>query len=278
MYLRIKLEGGLCNKLYCLFSACEIAIDKQLPIINPAFGWKKPILFSEIYDIEHFNNAMRPHNKGLDLIILDKNIPASSVIIDNVIDLWKHSCDRAIKQRIANTWGDLEGHVLDALKINPKYEHVLDAHIIQTAFHVRIETDWVKYNTQKRVLYGETLLIDINTLITMFLESDIPKNRVFFTTGEAHTSVRDHFKKNDIAPTYFFDPTYEYELNAAINFFICSKSDHFIGISRSTFSNLVTFKRALLNRDSSYIYNMHNTIYRRTDKGLHCDPLKSIHA
>ena len=67
--LEVKLQGGLCNKIYCLIAACEIAQKNNLQILEPEFGWRKKILFSDIYDIDYFNLNMEKHFGGQYILI-----------------------------------------------------------------------------------------------------------------------------------------------------------------------------------------------------------------
>ena len=100
---------------------------------------------------------------------------------------------------------------------------------------------------------------------------------LFFTSGENHNQIAKDLKQIGFESSYFYDSTLEYEINAAINFEICCKANAFIGLSRSTFSNMISLKRAaLLDNDNSYIYNYSNAICKREDKGLFSEAKKSI--
>lgn len=275
-YLQISIGGGLCNKLFHLFSACEIAIKKNYIIIEPYFGWKEKILFSEIYNIHFFNESMKKYNNNNNIIIEQINVPEGANITFNDIPLWKLSEKNLKKQRekCIMRKNCMNIAVLKSLKINEKYEHILDLYNVNTAMHIRIESDWVKYNKCKKITKNETLLIDINKLIKMYKKTNF-SNDIFITTGENQNEIVEKLKSNNLNPTFFFDTNYEYELNAAINFELCVKAKRFIGLSRSTFSNLITLRRSLNKNESSFIYNIHNRICRRKDKGLQPDPSKS---
>ena len=77
---KIKLNGGLCNKLFHLFSACSIALKDKKKILEPHLGWNKKILFSDIYDINYFNHAMKPYNNGEDIMVSIKDESKYNII------------------------------------------------------------------------------------------------------------------------------------------------------------------------------------------------------
>lgn len=278
--LQIKLKGGLCNKLFCLFSACDIAIKNNIKILEPTFGWKKKILFSDIYDIDFFNNKMKEFNNGEDIMISNK-VKNKYKIIKNTTCLWGY-CEKIInKQRLTNQINKncMMIAVLNSLKLNnfntnicKTFEEIEN----KNALHIRIESDWVPYSRSKNQSKknNEIYLINCNNLISMYINKF--KDNVFFTTGQNQLDIQKKFLDQKINSEFLFNENLEYEINAAINFEICSKAKIFIGLSRSTFSNLISLKRSINGVNNSYIYNLNNELILRTDKGLHCDPEKSV--
>ena len=117
-------------------------------------------------------------------------------------------------------------------------------------------------------------MINCNNLIKMY--NNKFKEDVFFTTGQNHLDIKKKFSDYKINSEFLFNKNLEYEINAAINFEICTRAKIFIGISRSTFSNLVSLKRCINGINNSYIYNLNNDLILRKDKGLHCEPEKSV--
>lgn len=271
--IEIELKGGLCNKIYCFFSACDIAIKNNIKILEPKFGWpERSILFSDIYDLDKFNQNMKPHNNGHNLII-PHNDASKYTIKQNDINLWDYSEKRVESMRrdcmIPKTCMELS--VLRSLELNKKNKLISKQNVNSelNALQIRIESDWQKYNNKKTVPKGETLLINLDDLIEMYKK--FTNEGVFFTTGENHINIKEKFISNRISANFFFDPKLEYEVNAAINFEVCCQAKQFIGLSRSTFSNLITLKRFIDGNGDSFVYNLNNEILRRTDAGIHAE-------
>lgn len=283
IYWDINLKGGLGNKLFCLFSACDIALKNNLVIIEPYFGWKFKVLFSDIYNIEFFNNVMRELFDGKDLMIARKNYLKyifRKNISYNTLNLWNYSERILESQRKVSIMDSkcMNIVVLEALKLNNQYNEIIKNNLKikeNTAIQIRTENDWVKHSENTIVDKDETLLVNVENIINM-LGKFKTDNRIFFTSGENHSSLMKIFNKNNYNFDFFYDNKYEYEVNAAINFEICTQAKEFIGHSRSTFSNLITLKRAILENDNSFIYNLEDKIIKRVDKGLQPVAKKSI--
>lgn len=279
--IEVEFIGGLCNKLFDLFAICDISINDDIQIADPLFGWpNKNIYFSEIYDIEYFNNEMKKYNNGKEIIIPRNRFSDYKIINNDKYKLGEYSQKILGRQRenfkMENNCMNIL--VLKFLRLNAKYNSILEDHDnkIKTAIHLRVESDWRQYSTYKKVPPNEILLVNRNKLIKMYKNSNINSENIFFTTGENQEQIIKFFKKSNINSFYYYNKNYGYELNAAINFFLCVKADVFLGNTRSTFSNLVTLKRYIEGNDNSYIYNFKDSIFKREDKGLHCEAEKSI--
>ncbi len=246
-YLAVELKGGLCNKLFCLISACDIAIKEKSFLIEPYFGWKRQIRFSDIYDLEYFNKKMGENTNGRELIISRDRINNRAIkkkSVDNVVDLWGYT-EREVVRLQNSAFIKMDEtilKVLRALKLKPEFEKIVDSYTRNkkfTALQIRTESDWVRYAETKKAHENEKILVSLEEILSMLSEFDIV-GELFFTTGQNHKQIAERIRNSGIEYEYFYEPSYEYEINAAINFDICCKSEYFIGLSRSTYSNLIT--------------------------------------
>ena len=274
-YVAFRLQGGLCNKLHCLFSACDIALHEKCFLIEPYLGWEKEIPFSEIYDLDHFNRVMNEFTGVKEFMISREKLNEPSVkknSIDNAVNLWEYSEKGLIKQRnsacIDKTSTKLK--VLEALRMKPEFEKIVESFDTDnfTAIQVRTESDWVKHAINERAHENEKILVTLPEILSMLKDFNCTGN-IFFTSGQNHGKITESFKREGFNPVYFYNPQLEYEMNAAINWEICCRAETFIGLSRSTYSNLISLKRSIIiDNDQSYIYNYKNKILRRVDKGI----------
>jgi len=280
-YLQPQLSGGLCNKLFCLFSACDIAIKNNISIVDPIFGWLKPVLFSDIYDIDYFNENMKQYFNGNNILIKNEDIKPNSQIL-RLDYLFEYSEKILKEQRESGIMRKecMNIVVLKALKLNKKYQYIIDIYGTQeVGMHIRIEQDWVNHCKDNTSFpKEESVLIDINNLITMYKDSSISlyNNLIFFSCGESQENIINTFNESNIAARYYYNNNYEYEINAAINFEILVNVKIFIGLTRSTFSNLISCKRGIINNNNSFIYNYNNKIIERIDLGLQPIAISSI--
>ncbi len=148
VYLDFGLCGGLCNKLLCLMSACDLAIKHNYVLIEPSFGWKRKILFSEIYDLDHFNQALKCYNSGKDIMISSaqfkqkvqdhstqtqfKQEPRITRITIDRRAIWQHSENILNHQRKTHQIerNCMQAVVLQALKLNKIYQNHINQYLL----------------------------------------------------------------------------------------------------------------------------------------------------
>ena len=216
---------------------------------------------------------MRPHNKGQDIIVPFDEKRKHTVEMIQVRTLWGHSEKILKQQRDDGSMADncMNICVLKALKLTSTNQAIVDRYDVtqRNALHVASSPIGKILRTTKGSMgKDESILVGIDELTTMYLEKWKSSDRVFFTTGEKQDDVATAFKSKSIDAAFHFDQNIEYETNAAINFEICCNAMSFVGLSRSTFSNLITLKRHLIGKDKSYIYNYNGAILERVDCGL----------
>ena len=277
--IEVQLVGGLCNKLYCLFAAVEIAQNKNYKILEPEFGWREKILFSDIYDIEYFN-------QNFNNIIVPRSDLKEREIKKRVrfkkyekIDLWQFS-EKNFAYMRNNKVIDTNSVMIKALKVlklKNEYNDIISNNANHNiAIQIRIESDWQR--VAKNILIPENQIFLINPIDLIATLKDFTSIKdIFFTTGENQEEIKSLFSENGFKSSYFYNENLEYEINAAINFEILVQANIFIGMTRSTYTNLISMKRRLLLGNSeNYIYNFKNKFVKRIDYGLFTNARDSI--
>lgn len=290
--LCVNLRGGLCNKLICFSEACKIAKKEDLKILEPNFGWGKnwhKVKFSEIYDIDFFNEKMKQFTNGKVNVIIEDPLEKYNRRDYKYYKkkreyLWSNSIKTFRKLRAQKTWDNsMISYVIQSLRLNKQNQEIVDKfEDIKNidALHIRIESDWIKYAKEKakgkKSDPDQIYLIGLKTLISLYKSTFPNRNTTFFTTGENHENIKKELLLSNIYSCYHYNNNLDYEINAAINFELCCQANRFIGISSSTYSNLISFKRSLNNRHSSFIYNYKNAILERHDSGLYANPKNAV--
>jgi len=281
VYLQVDLISGLCNKHYCLISALSMAKENGYTLVEPYYGWKKKICFSDIFDWSHFRDQMREN--GISTINLDNFSQFKDVVNVKKVDgniLWQISEKRLKKIREDKSIEENDIILLFLKSLRPnemnlsiisKFKKKLGKNYV--AIHQRIEDDWCSAVVNWYSVPGECLIHSTKQIIKKYTEefgSD-PSSNIFISTGQKHQITIEEWENKGYKALTFFEDL-EYEINAAMHFFLCIDSEIFIGNSRSTFTNLITMTRELLCKGENFIYN-HETkgLLKRLDKGLQWD-------
>lgn len=279
-YLRAELIGGLCNKVFCLISAIDICLLEGYTLIEPNFGWTRPVKMGTVWNLDKLIAGV----SGLKIVSqteLDKLVGAE-IVTRSGAELWKYSETILAKQRAEcqlRRSRDICCRVLDCLEPSSellvRVAGLINGGISEfCAVHFRTETDWLEYSKrkQRRMPAGEHIWTSNADIAGMVIKQFSPEAKIFFTCGENRAEITKLFTTcGDGRTQCFYDDALEYEQNGALNWYICSMAGGgFVGLSRSTFSNLICLKRKLAGVGGScWIYNYGDSgLIKRVDMGL----------
>ena len=123
-------------------------------------------MFSDIYDIDFFNQSMSEHFGGRNIMVAAATIRNENLkkkVRYDKFCLWEHSGKSLshLRRHKVIYSNSMMIHVLKSLKLRKEFNAIVDNHLnAPIAVQFRIETDWVKYSKRKKVGTNETLLID----------------------------------------------------------------------------------------------------------------------
>ena len=160
---------------------------------------------------------------------------------------------------------------------------------VKTALQLRIENDWVEYSKKNLTESDEKHLVVENIFKKISQNHDLIKRPIYVVCDEKNLPIsKEDIKtiaKNQYGINIFFKSDFfsacELQKNSnlylsILDFEIAISSANFIGTSRSTFSNLISFEkfcRYRKNVTSDFIYNSSEKgLSLRRDNGVQCDP------
>lgn len=193
----------------------------------------------------------------------------------------------------ADFFRSLRPRVADSLLFSRIATSVFNAHNIDTVVQTRYEEDWrihSQYTLEPLLGSGEDFCIPPDAIMHKVAASFSDKpGMVYVSCDQNHMPMskadtkRIVFERSGINTLWKSDLLTEDEhsemtpLDASlIDFELAKTAERFVGLSRSTFGNLVAFERfsaAYRNRNVDFVYNLPgDQLGRRTDAGTADDP------
>lgn len=293
-YLKVELIGGLCNKVYCFLSAVAIALANGYILIEPEFGWKTKVKMSLVWNVDKLRAGI-PELKWCSTEVFQlSNVPPDSINYISGAELWNYSEANLRMQRescVLNRNEDIGCRVVALLEpaecVITSYNgfgNDTDNLLNSIAVHFRTESDWQAYSVrkQRRMPEHEHCWTDNNDICNMVISEFGKDLVVYIVSGEHGDTIKTILGDMGVKSKYHYKTELEYEQNAAMHWYLCCLAGGgFVGLSRSTFSNLICLRRELERMNGGcWIYNYWSDgdkkLRRRVDAGLQPEAYNSI--
>lgn len=297
-YLKVELLGGLCNKLFCLFSAIEISLADGYILVEPYFGWKEKVKMSNVWNVDKLCAGI-PELKWCSIVDFNnRGIEPSRIVHKSGKELWDFSeaklsviRETCVLNRLSDTCCRVIALLEPAICVLDTYGWTDGSDLINSvAVHFRTESDWRAYaiRKQRRMPANECCFVESNDILQMVMNEFGKDTKIFIVNGEVGNDIKNKCLERGGIGYYDYKNDLEYEQNASMHWWICSMCvGGFVGLCRSTFSNLVCLRRVLDGVvGNCWIYNYcENSEYRennnkrlrvRVDAGLQPEATRAL--
>jgi len=295
--------GGLNNQKLALLGLFLAAFEKNVPVVLPAMGVKDlvantdlPVPLGEVFDMSRLTAFARRYG-----IALSQEDPAQ--FQTSGWEYFFHGAGRcgyeALNPNKPDAFSEMARDFL--LNLVPVYrlgdivnflrKEIFGRLGVSVAAQYRIESDWVTYSAgtlKVTSLEPEDYLIPFNRITAKIANTISGTTQILVICDEAAVMTpkaemrevcQSELGIKLLWKSDFLSDGRRRNLTpldlSIIDFDLGLTARHFVGISRSTFSNMVTFQKYLTLRQKNrndYIYNNNSrSLDRRTDNGGHTD-------
>jgi hypothetical protein len=301
-------NGGLNNQKLALLGLVLKACEAGQPIIVPALGVKDlvaktdvPVPFRAVYDIE----AMRAFAEKYGIKLIEGDVRPLPVGGWDCMSFGAQCCGRAALHP------DQPDHLTSAtfdffraLRPVPRLQAIVDhlaktlfnEHDIMVAAQFRIETDWEFHSAvtlRPTINEPEDFFLTYEQIVAKIAKTLACPTGILVICDEAAVAtpkaeIRQVCQSRFGMRLYWKSDFMAAEQIAALNplersiidFELCLRAHNFVGLTRSTFSNLVTFQKFVQRQKriiTDYIYNTDSAwLNQRTDNGGHHNPRLAV--
>lgn len=177
-------------------------------------------------------------------------------------------------------------HDSEFIKMKKEFLEVLG---VKTTVQIRIENDWIEYSKKSLGDEEASFLAVENILKKLGYAENLIQKPIYVVCDESNLPIPKEYIREIARNSYNMDLIWKsdfFSKDEIINksnlflsimdFEMAISTDYFVGTSRSTFSNLVSFEkfcRYKKNVHSDFIYNSYEEkLLARRDNGVNCDP------
>jgi len=300
--------GGLTNQKLALLGLFVKALQTKKTLVLPMMCVKdhvqkknQKVPFRDVFEVEPLFQFAAEY--GLVLVDDDPPEPESAswpYFASGAGSMAHLAIHRKVEEKISRFvfgfFDSLIPHIRKSSQLEKVFREVFEERNIEVAAQFRIESDWKLHSAvtlKPTVKNPEDFYLPFDGIVAKIVKTLPQTKKIFvFSDEAAMPNTKEEmnaislekfgvelFWKSDFLTADDLTPLNNLE-RSLLDFEIAKASKIYVGITRSTFSNMVTFEKFARSRDlvtTDYIYNNHlDELGLRTDNGGAVSPYAAV--